>query len=180
MEMTELQECLEVSVLSVPLPLGNVCHPALRKCHYWFVSMRWQHCRARPLQEHAIYNFKCRYLLHAPVCVHTPRNTNTFQFVILDSLISLILCPLIFREGEEVSTHNTQRLHTVFAIDQMVMAFKEWLHALRKASDQREKEAQFSCVSFHPIYFKADTVFFFPPWSGLCGILNEWGEINEH
>lgn len=27
MEMTGLQECLEVSVLSVPLPLGNVCNP---------------------------------------------------------------------------------------------------------------------------------------------------------
>lgn len=90
----------------------------------------------------------------------------------LDSLISLILCLLICRDGEEVSTHNTQSFHTVFAIDQMVMVIKEWIHALRKTSDQREKEAQFSCVSFHPIYFKADTVFFFL-WSGLCGILNE-------
>lgn len=55
---------------------------------------------------------------------------------------------------------STQSLHTEFAIRQMVMAIKEWLHALRKASDQREKEAEFSRVSFHPIYFKADTVFF--------------------
>lgn len=55
MEMTELQECLEVSALTVPLPLGNVCHPALRKCHYRFVSMRWQRRRAGLLQEHTIY-----------------------------------------------------------------------------------------------------------------------------
>lgn len=40
MEMAELQECLEVNVLSVPLPFGNVLHPAVRKCHYPFVSMR--------------------------------------------------------------------------------------------------------------------------------------------
>lgn len=69
MEMTELRECLEVSVLSAPLPLGNVGHPALRKCHYWFVSTRWQRCRSRPLRECTIY---------IQVQIITTRNTNTF------------------------------------------------------------------------------------------------------
>lgn len=77
-----------------------------------------------------------------------------------DPLPSYCIC----REGEEVSTHNTQSLYTQFAIEQMVMAFKQRPHALRKASDQREKEALFSCVSFHPIFFKADTVLFFMEW----------------
>lgn len=72
MEMTELQESLEVSGLSAPLPLGNICNPALRKCHYWFVSVRRQHSTARPLEEHNLYtavylsrcmpSFPCAYL----------------------------------------------------------------------------------------------------------------------
>lgn len=63
--------------------------------------------------------------------------------------------------SEYITVKALTALETEFAIDQIGMAFKQWLHALRKASDQREKEAQFSCVSFHPIHFKADTVFFF-------------------
>lgn len=86
----------------------------------------------------------------------------------LDALIGLIIYLPVCRDGGEMRTHHTQSFHTEFAIDQMVMVIKEWLHALRKASDQREKEAEFSCVSFHPIYFKADTVFFsmeLPLWN---------------
>lgn len=42
MEMTELQECLEVTALTDPQPLGNVCRspPARRKCHHQFASAR--------------------------------------------------------------------------------------------------------------------------------------------
>lgn len=44
------------------------------------------------------------------------------------------------RDAEAVSTHETRSLPVEFSTDQMVMAFKEWFHELRKASDQRERE----------------------------------------
>lgn len=115
--------------------------------------------QVQPLREHTIH---IQVQIFTPPCMRT--YTKKSKHIRLDSLISLLLSPLICRDGEVVSTHNSQSLHTEFAIDQMEMAFKECPHALRKASDQRAKEAEFSCVSFHPIYFKADTVFFPMEW----------------
>lgn len=43
-------------------------------------------------------------------------------------------------------------------MDQAVMAF---VKAGGGASNQGENEALLSCVSFRPMYFKADTVFLF-------------------
>lgn len=100
MEMTELQECLEVSVLSVPLPLGNVCHPALRKCHYWFVSMRWQHCKARPLREHTIYIREQIFTTRSCMQACTLKYKSILIYHPCYFLIILIVYSLEFREAE--------------------------------------------------------------------------------
>lgn len=86
------------------------------------------------------------------------------------------------RDAEAVSTHETRSLPVEFSTDQMVMAFKEWFHELRKASDQRERRRQNSPV-FHFIQYISRLIqsfffyFFFmelPLWNA------ERGEINEY
>lgn len=71
MEMTELQECLEVTALTVPQPLGNVCRPTLptpppARSEEVSPSICVREVDATPgpglPQEHAMYVFKNRYL----------------------------------------------------------------------------------------------------------------------
>lgn len=87
--------------------------------------------------------------------------------------MSLILLFVFLSRGESVfGTKDSGTLCKKFILNQMEMAFIDRICVLRKVSDQKGEEAEFSCVSFHPIYFKADSVFFFL-WSGLRGILND-------
>lgn len=173
MEMTELQECLEVSALSAPLPLGNICNPALRKCHYWFVSVRWQHSTARPLQELTIYTQLCVCIYYTPSfpCAHLEIQT---------------LEPLFFNQPDHAlvyaamcwgveHTRDSEASPWSFPQIRWWWPFKERFHELRKASDQiREREGGriLQCFISSNIFQGWYSLFFFL-WTGLCGMLNE-------
>lgn len=82
------------------------------------------------------------------------------------------------RDAEAVSTHETRSLPVEFSTDQMVMAFKEWFHELRKASDQRERRQNSPVFHFIQYISRLIRSFFFsmelPLWNA------ERGEINEY
>ena len=145
MEMTEVQESLEVSALAAFLPLGNVCYSARRKCHSWFVSTRCQCCRARPRPEHMI-RAQCAHICYTLFvqCRPTPKNAETFP---------VWSCFLSY------GGMAMKWVHTALPLGAFTRSLPEtrWWRPLKSGSVHREKhrirerEAELSCVSFQPI-----------------------------